>query len=202
MPIERPTNSLFRIRDLSVGLSGQDYYLNMNPGKAQACVLCICRSHPITAQELNLTEENLDYLYSGGVLNFDAYVLRGITGNQLAAIAHYRDLQLQPPTYVQAWAMTAGPNGKTLYIPEDPKEQTTIVSVRFQVIINSGSLLIMMDEKEGYQDGDLLYQIENRLPIPIPKKWIGVSIPLHCNPEKLKVFPDAPVEQNYIQKRN
>lgn len=202
MPVERPTNNLYRIRDLAVGLSGKDYYLSMNPGKAQACVLCISRSRLITAQDLNLSEENLDFLYSGGVLEFDDYILQGITGHQLSALAQYRDLRLRPPSYVQAWSMTAGQGGKTLYIPEDPKEQMTLVPIHYQVIVGGGSLLVKMEELEGYCDGELLYQIEEHLPIPIPKRWIGVGIPLRCNPEKLRVFPDKSVAENYIQKRN
>ena len=101
--------------------------------------------------------------------------------------------------------MTTGPNGKTLYIPEDPKElkeQTTLVSVRYQVIMNAGALLVSMDQKEGYRDGDLLYKIDNHEPIPIPKKWIGVSIPLRYDPKKLQVIPDEAVKDNYRQKTN
>ena len=202
MPIERPSNNLYRIRDLNVGLSGSDYYLSMNPGKAQACVLCICRTRLICAEDLNLTEENLDYLYSGGTLEFDTYTLQGITGHQLSALAQYRNLRLQPPAYVQAWAMAATQNGKFLYIPEDPAEQMTLVPVHYQVILNGGTLLLKLDDPEGYNDGDLMYQIQERLPIPIPKKWIGQSIPLGVAPDKLRILPEESVTHNYIQKRN
>lgn len=202
MPVEKLTNNLYRIRDLSVGLSGNEYYLSMNRGKAQACVLCISRTRLITAQDLHLTEENLEYLYTGGVLEMEDFTLQGITGNQLIALAQYRNLRIQPPSYVQAWAMTAGQTGKILHIPEDVSEQMTLVPVHYQVIINSGSLLLKLDEEEGYCDGELLYQLEDHLPIPIPKRWIGRPIPLRCNPEKLRVFPDRDVARNYIQKRN
>ena len=54
MPIAKLENNLYRIRDLSVGLSGDEYYLNMNPAHAQACVLCIGRVRPIAVEELHM----------------------------------------------------------------------------------------------------------------------------------------------------
>lgn len=202
MPIAKLENNLYRIRDLSVGLSGDEYYLNMNPAHAQACVLCISRVRPISVEELQLTEENLEFLFSGGTLEFDSYVLQGISGRQLAALAQYRQLRLQPPAYIQAWAMSATQTGKNIYVPDDPNEQCILVPVHYQVIINGGNLLLKLDEAEGYSDGDLLYQIEDHLPVPIPKSALGTSIPLRAHPDKLRVVPDESVRQNYIQKRN
>lgn len=202
MPIDKPNNNLYRIRELAVNQSSGDYYLSMNPGKAQACVLCICRTRLIRAEDLTLTEDNLSYLYSGGKLEFEEYTLQGITGHQLAALAQYRNLHLQPPSYIQAWSMAATPNGTVLYIPEDPQEQMALVPVHYRAVVNSGTLRVTLDESQGYADGDLMYQIEDHLPIPIPKSWINLGIPLGCPADKVQVIPAQAVSQNYIQKRD
>lgn len=202
MPIEKPNNNLYRIRELSVGVSGSDYYLSMNPGKAKACVLCISRQGVMRAEELSLSEDNLSFLYSGGKLEFPDYTLQGITGHQLAALAQYRNFQLKPPVYVQAWAMTTAQSGIILYIPEDIESQMTLVPVHYWVIVNGNSLMVKVDDAEGYQDGDLMYQQDGRLPIPIPKSAIGQRIPLRNSGDKYSVLPAPNVANNYIQKNN
>lgn len=207
MPVKTPANSLHRVRELAVRPTDTNYYLNMSPGHAQACVLCICRKRPITKEDLSvLTENDLENLFAGKNLRFDDFTLQGITGRQFSDLSHYV-LDIQPPVYVQVWSLFVEQNETVLYIPEntwdlkDPQSQMTLVPVSYQVLINGGDLMIKMDEKEGYTDGDLLYQIEDHLPIPIPKAAIGNYIPLHVDPRKLRVFPDQRVENNYLQKR-
>lgn len=202
MPIEKPNNNLYRIKELTIGTSSDGYYLSMNPGKARACVLCISRQGMLGAKDLSLSEDDLNYLYSGGKLEFPDYVLQGITGHQLAALAQYRNLHLQPPTYVQAWSMAPGTNGTVLYIPEDPQEQMTLVPVHYRISANGTSLKVTLDEDKGYADGDLLYQQEGHMAVPIPKSWIGRPIPLRGAATKYRVVPDAAVAKNYIQKRD
>ena len=202
MPIERPNNNLYRVRELSVGVSGDEYYLSMNPGKAKACVVCISRHGMIDAKDLTLTEDDLNYLFSGGKMDLTGYTLQGITGNQLAALAQYRNLQLKPPVHVQVWSMTTSQNGTVLYIPEDLESQMTLVPVSYRVVANGNQLLITLDIKDGYEDGDLMYRLDDHLPIPIPKKWIGEPIPLRSAGNKYQVIPAPAVEKKYIQKRN
>ena len=204
MPIERPTNNLYRIKELNIGQSGEDYYLSMNYGKAHACVLCICRTRLITAEDLSLGEDDLDHLYSGGKLEFEDYTLHGISGRQLTALSQYRNKDLlKPPVYVQAWSMVAADqNRKILYIPENPEDQMFLVPVYYQMNLSNGNLTIHMEEAEGYKDGDLMYQVENRLPVPIPKSWLDRPIPLRFPQEKIRVFPESSVEKNYIPAKN
>lgn len=207
MSIKAPANSLHRVRDLAIRQTDTNYYLSMSPGKAQACVLCTCHDKPVSKEDLSmLTDSDLESLYAGKNLRFDNFTLQGITSRQFANLAHYV-LDIQPPVFVQVWSVFVEQNEIVLYVPEntqdvkDPMSQVTMVPVSYQVLINNGDLMIKMEEKEGYSDGDLLYQIEDHLPIPIPKNAIGVYIPLHTNPAKLRVFPDKRVESNYLQKR-
>lgn len=202
MPIEKPNNNLYRIRELIVGMSGDDYYLSMNPGKARACVLCISRQGMMRAEDLSLNEDDLNFLYSGGKKEMPGYVLQGITGHQLAALAQYRNLHLKPPVYVQAWAMAPSQSGTVLYIPDDVESQMTLVPAYYRVVVNGNFLTVRLEEKEGYQDGDLLYQQDDHLPIPIPEKWLGRPIPLRNPGEKYRIIPATRVAQNYIQKRD
>lgn len=207
MSIKAPANSLHRVRDLAIRQTDTNYYLSMSPGHAQACVLCICRNRPITQEDLStLTNTDLEDLFAGKSLRLDNCTLQGITSRQFADLAHYV-LDIQPPVFVQVWSLFVEQNEYVLYVPENPQDvknpmsQITMVPVSYQVLITNGDLMIKMEEKEGYSDGDLLYQIEDHLPIPIPKNAIGVYIPLHTNPAKLRVFPDKRVESNYLQKR-
>lgn len=199
MPIEKPNNSLYRIRDLSVIISGGEYLLSMNPGKANACVLCISRNGKVRAEDLALSEKDINMLFNGGRIETPDYLLRGISGQQLTALAQYRGLQLQPPVYVQAWAIASSQNGKVLYVPDDVTLQRTLVPVNYHVIFNVSGLIVKLDDPKGYQDGDLMYKYKERLPVPIPKSWIGKPIPLRNGREGYQVIPAPDVEENYIQ---
>lgn len=202
MPIKVPTNSLYRIHSLNVALSGKEYYLSMNYGKSQACVLCVSRSRLIGAQDLDLTEADLEMLFSGGKVECGDFVLQGISGQQLTALSQYRNnALLKPPAYVQAWSMAVIQNERCLFIPEDPATQMYLVPVHYQVLFGNGCLTVSMDQCEGYNDGDLLYQVEDRLPIPIPASWINQPIPLRFPPDKVRVVPAASVANNYIVKK-
>ena len=46
MAIEKLNSSLYRIRELNIGLDGTGYYLTMNPSHCTACVMCISRERP------------------------------------------------------------------------------------------------------------------------------------------------------------
>ncbi|MBR6825700.1 MAG: hypothetical protein IKM59_04045 [Oscillospiraceae bacterium] len=202
MPIEKPTNNLYRIRELSIMLTGGEYILSMNAGHAKACVLCISRLGNVRREDLSLTEGDLNTLYNGGKIQGKDYTLQGISGQQLTALSQYRGLELQPPVYVQAWAMTLGQNGKILFIPDDPNEverQRTVVPVYYRVSFSEQGLIVSLEEMRGYRDGDLLYRFKDRMPIPIPRSWIGKPIPLR-NRTGCEVIPATAVAQNYLKR--
>ncbi len=200
MPIEIPNNNLYRIRELAVMPSGGDYILNMNPGKARACVICISRSGNIGAGDLKLSEDDLNNLYTGGKLEYETYTLQGITGHQLAALSQYHGLHIRPPVYVRAWSMAPGQSGTVLYIPEEPDEQVFLVPVHYQTIRTGNQLTVRLEEVDGYADGDLLYQREEHPPVPIPGSWLNRPIVLRRPADQYKVIAAPAVAQNYIQK--
>ena len=207
MPVKTPANNLHRVRDLAIRQSDTNYYLSMSPGHAQACVVCTCHARPITKEDLTvLKESDIEDLFAGKNIRFDDFTLQGITSRQFADLAHYI-LDIQPPVFVQVWSLFVEQNETVLYVPEDtqdvknPMSQVTLVPVTYQVLISNGDPMVKMAEKEGYADGDLLYQIDDHLPIPIPKEAIGTYIPLHTDPRRIKIFPDTRVENNYLQKR-
>lgn len=202
MPITQPTNSLFCIKNLIVTPVSEGYYLSMNYGKAQACVLCISRNRLITARDLILSEKELESLYSGGRVDFDDFTLQGISSRQLSALSQYREKELiKPPAFVQAWAMAMIQDEYQLFVPEETGSHIFLVPVHYHVTFGGDGLTITLDPNEGYKDGDLQYSIEGRLPIPIPKSAIGTPIALNAAPDSIRVRPDPSVEENYILKK-
>lgn len=211
MPIEKLSSSLYRIRELNIGLDGNGYYLTMNPSHCTACVMCISRERPIGMEDLELSADSLKQLYSGHILDFSekGYILQGITKHQITSVTQFRNFKLEPPAYVQLWGMDASHKGTTLYMPEDPTDQMTLVPVDYSVrtgqgVINGISVMSMnvaMEQSAGYQDGDLLYQIDNHLPIPIPKSMLNIDIPVRLTGAQLRVIPAEHVFDKYIQKK-
>lgn len=176
MPITAPTNSLYKIKELQVDCDRDGYYLSMNPSHATACVVCISRQ-PVSRGQLSLSDNDLKRLHSGAKLDSakEGYVLQGITRQQFSAAALYRGFRLDPPAYVQVWGMSSDTE---LCVPDDPEEQCCLVPVMYEVIENVDSFAVVLDHMEGYQDGDLMYQVGSHKPIPIPKSRLNQQLPM------------------------
>ena len=202
MPITHPTNALYCIKSLTVTPVSEGYYLSMNYGKAQACVLCISRNRLISAGELRLSAKDLEDLYNGGRVDFEDFTLQGISGRQLSALSQYRERELiKPPAFVQAWAMAMIQDEYQLFVPEDPASQMCLVPVTYQVFFGEDGMTVQVTPGEGYKDGDLQYSIEGRLPIPIPKSAIGTPFQLRAGQDSIRVCPNPSVEESYILKK-
>ena len=202
MPITQPTNALYCIKNLTVTPVSEGYYLSMNYGKAQACVLCISRSRLITADELRLNSKDLEDLYNGGRVDFDDFTLQGISGRQLSALSQYREKELiKPPAYVQAWAMAMIQDEYQLFVPGDPASQMFLVPVTYQVFSGEEGMTVQVTPADGYKDGDLQYSVEGRLPIPIPKSAIGTPFRLRAPQDSIRVCPNPSVQESYILKK-
>lgn len=211
MPIEKLNSNLYRIRELNIGLDGTGYYLTMNPSHCTACVMCIAKDRPISIEDLNLTGDDLKMLYGGHMMDFTekGYILQGITKHQMTSVAQFRNFKLEAPAYVQVWGMDASHKGTTLYLPEDPHDQMTLVPVDYSVQIGQGqinnvsvlSVKVCLEQTGGYEDGNLLYQIDNHLPIPIPKSMLNIEIPVRQTGSQLRVISAESVSGKYIQKK-
>lgn len=199
MPIITLNNNLFRIKELRVDQDSTGYYLTMNSGKSAACVICVSSQHPITMDELSLSESDLSSLANGGNLSFPekGYSLQGITRPQLAAAPQFRKFHLIPPCYVQVWGMAKNSlDGVVLHLPGDSQEQQVLVPVDYKVEWNDNSLTISIQTSEGYQDGDLMYQVADHRPIPIPGAYLNRAINLRPGICPM-VFPASSVEEKY-----
>lgn len=181
MPVNILDNNLFKIRNLKVESDKNGAFLMMNPGKSAACVICVSKEKPVNPDELQLTEAQLEDLYTGRTLDFSSkgYTLKGVTRQQFAAAPQFRDFKMAPPTYVQVWGMGSNERGIiTLYMPEDPQEQCVLVAVVYRKEMRDGNMYIMVEHKDGYEDGDLCYQVDGRLPVPIPASALNQPIPM------------------------
>ena len=203
MPISTLKNNIFKITDLSVGFDSAGCYVHMSAGHCDAVVLCVSQRDPITQQDLQLTDSDLQSLFMGGKLDFpdQGYMLQGITRQQLAGAGQYRNFTLMPPAYVQVWGMTRGDSGTELWFPEDPATQQRLVPIEYNYYCEDDAFYVRILLPDGYQDGDLMYHVSGHLPIPIPSQYINQIIPLRPG-TTVTVIPAPGAEEKYILKRD
>lgn len=199
MPVITRTNNLFRIRDLRVERDATGYYLTMNSGKSAACVICVSSRQPVTVADLSLSEADLAALSNGGNLSFPekGYTLQGVTRPQLAAAPQFRNFHMSPPCHVQVWGIAKNNiDGIVLHMPDEPLAQHVLVPVEYQSSWDDGCLTIRIETTEGYLDGDLMYQVADHRPIPIPGAYLNCPIKLRpgVNPT---VFPAPEAQDKY-----
>lgn len=202
MPVNVLDNNLFKIRNLRVDFDKKGPFLTMNPGKSAACVICVSRERPISLQDLQLNEAELKDLYTGKTLDFSAkgYTLKGVTRQQIAAAPQFRDFKMAPPTFVQVWSMGIDDRGNiTMYLPEDPQEQCALVAVGYRKEMRGDDLYIWIEQKDGYEDGDLLYQVDDHLPVPVPASGLNEPLPMRPGVDP-KVMPRTECAKKYTAK--
>ena len=202
MPVKILDNNLFLIKNLKVENDKQGPVLTMNPGKSKACVICVSKQKPVSPEDLHLSAEELHDLYSGRTLDFPSlgYTLKGVTRQQIAAAPQFRDFKMAPPTYVQVWGMGSN-DGRdiVLYLPENPRDQCVLVAVGYRKEMRGNEMYVWIEHTDGYEDGDLLYQVDGHLPVPIPLS--GLNRPLPMRPGVTPaVMPRAECADKYIAK--
>lgn len=203
MPVLTLNNNIFKITDVIVDFDEQGYYVRLNMGHCDAVVLCVSQQEPVAQQELALTESDLQRLFLGGKLEVPdrGYTLQGITRQQIAGASRYRNFIMTPPAFVQVWGMKQGNLGTELMFPEDMTTQLWRVPVCYSYSCQGDHLQIILQQSGGYQDGDLMYRVPGHLGIPIPKKYVNHSIPLHPG-VPVEVIPGPGAEEKYIYKSN
>lgn len=178
MPIQTLRDSIYKINDFVFQRDARGYYLSMNLGHCDAAVLCISQRSLISAAELDLTERELGFLLRGSKIDKKDYILQGITRQALAGNNRYRSFEVSPPAHVQIWGMKENDLEINLFIPDDTSMQSATVPQLFSVQMDGNQMYIGIDNVDGYHDGDLVYQIGDHLPIPIPRSWLNCPIPL------------------------
>ena len=200
MPVIELNNNLFKISELNIGRDNIGYFLTMNPNKAVTCVLCISRSTPIRLQDLSLQEGDLQTLINGLSLDLPELgcQLRGVTRAQLSAAPQFRNFNMKPPCHIQVWAMSRSSlDGTILHVPSNPLDQHLMVPVEYTVQAVDGGFTVQMAFSEGYQDGDLMYQVADHKPIPIPE--IALNRFINLRPGITPVVFSAPHAQGQYQ---
>jgi hypothetical protein len=201
MPVVTLNNNVFKVTDVVVDCDDQGYYVRLNVGHCDAVVLCVSQYDPISQQDLNLSEADLQRLFLGGRLENaeKGYMLQGITRQQIAGTSRYRNFQMTPPAFVQVWGMKQGGLGTELMYPEDMTTQMWRVPVVYSYTCAQDALQVSIKLAAGYQDGDLMYRVAGHLGIPIPKAYINRRIPLHPG-TAAEVVPAPGAEEKYIYK--
>lgn len=199
MPVIKRNNNLFEIRDLRVGRDDNGHYLTMNSGHSVACVICVSAQNPVTMAQLSLSEQELVKLSNGGSLSFPekGYTLQGVTRPQLAAAPQFRNFHITPPCHVQVWGMSrTNIDDVVLHMPENPLEQHVMVPVEYAVEWNNDTLVVWIQTDEGYSNGDLMYQVADHKPVPIPRSFLNT--PFQLRPGAIPtVFPAPEAEAKY-----
>lgn len=191
-------NNYYRIEELEVNHDSGGYYLTCRLIHCKNWVLCISEKGPIIRKDLNLTEQELSRLYGGEVLHLPekGCTLLGVSSNVFVGGPRYRNAMLKPPAYVQSWCMNA--DGSELYVPDSADRQCVMVPVEYSYLLENGKLLVKINEVSGYHDSDLLYQVGDHLPIPLPQEWLNEWIPLRTT-SGVCVFPAKAVQSRYKQ---
>lgn len=202
MPVNVLDNNLYRINRLKVEYDKNTPYLTMNPGKSTACVICVSKNGPVQAEDLDLTEKQLSELHMGATLDFPekGYSLQGVTRQELSAAPEFSDFKIAPPAYVQVWGMTTNINlGTVLYLPENTLDQCVLVPVGYSVQLENGQMWVWIQRVDGYVDGDLMYQVDDHKPIPIPRAGLNQALPIRPGVTPV-VKPRTECEAKYVLK--
>ena len=193
MPIEHLNTDAYAIKELTLGTDSSGCHISLVCAKATAYVLCFSAGDLLTAEDLDLSEEELLRLHDGEMLEKENFRLQGVRKQVFDAMPVFRGFRASPPEQIQVWSMAMRSDGNAvLYIPENAGSQTCYVPMRYISTYESGKvrrggegsvgyLTVRLEDDGKYVDGTLLYQVGDCLPIPIPASLLHTPIPLRVD---------------------
>lgn len=212
MPILALSSAAYTVQQLTLGSDHHGRYLSLVCPRAAAYALCFSSGAPIRREELDLTDEELSTLCSGGKVQRDNYRILGVPRNIFNAMPVFRNFQAVPPEQIQVWSMDFSSDGAPiLYVPDDPAPSTCYVPLRYTVEFTPGVsrqnkapqpglLRVRLLDEGQYADGALMYQVGNSLPIPLPQGCLNdTPIPILNENEPVKVIVSPAFQGKYVQ---
>ena len=183
MAIEKAIK-MYQIKNLKLGTDGRGMYLSLVCPAADAYCLCFTQGAPVTRDELDLTEDELKELLRGGMIERSRYRLQGVRANVFHANPSYRNFKAVPPEQIQIWSLSYKQiTGETvLHFPDNIESQLAFIPMRYRCTVRRTEGLVHLKvellDNGIYEDGILMYQVGNILPIPIPASALGKDIRL------------------------
>jgi len=205
MAIEKAIK-MYQIKNLKLGTDGRGMYLSLVCPAADAYCLCFTQGAPVTREELDLTENELNDLRIGKMIERDRYRLQGVRANVFHANPSFRNFKAVPPEQIQIWSLSYKQitNETVLHFPENIESQLTFIPMRYRCTVNRAGgfvhLMVELLDSGIYESGVLMYQVGNALPIPIPAAAFGKDLRLLIpSNENVRVIVKDGYRGKYIQ---
>lgn len=202
MPIVKPEGALFNISKFKIYRTDNGYAMQLVCPRATAYVLCFSNgAGNIDCEKLGLTEEDLICLHDGGTIQRSGCRLQGVTSRTFHAMPQFRGFVVNPPERIQIWSMVTSYGKVTLYHTDN--EISDYIPLCYTVKYGSEEDYVTIEigiekrEVDNYTDGALMYKIDSKDPVPLPKSWINRPIRLNTdNPAAVKVI----IQEEYAEK--
>ena len=205
MAIEKAIK-MYQIRNLKLGTDGRGMFLSLVCPAAEGYCLCFTQGAPVTREELDLTENELFDLLQGKVIQRPRYRLQGVRANVFHATPNFRNFKAVPPEQIQVWSLSHKhiTNETILHFPENAESQIAFIPMRYSCTVRrtGGFVYLKVDllDNGNYENGVLLYQVGNTLPIPIPGDKLGKEIRLYIpSNEDIKIIVSEDYRGKYIR---
>ena len=196
---------MYQIRNLQLGMDGRGMYLSLICSAAEAYCLCFTQGAPVQREDLDLTEDELNNLCQGGMIERGRYRLQGVTANRFHANPSFRNFKAVPPEQIQVWSLSYKriTNETVLHFPDRMETQLAFIPMRYHstVMRVDGYVYLKVEllDKGIYQNNTLMYQVGDSLPIPVPSEMLGKNIRLRIpSSENVKVIVRDDFRGKYI----
>lgn len=187
MPVETAQRN-YCIQNLKIGSDNRGPFISAVCPDADSFALCFVKGDLASGEEVKaaLSEQDLKALRLGNSIERGRLRFQGVRRMVFYSGPVYYITSALPPERVQIFALSYSDfyDVTTLYFPEDETSQSGFLPLRFsyelkQVSPEISNLVIKLKDNGVYEDGTLLYQVGNALPIPIPQEGLGKGIKLY-----------------------
>lgn len=196
---------MYQIKKLKLGMDGRGVYLSLVCPAAEAYCLCFTQGALVQQKDLDLSEDELNALWTGGTIDRGRYRLQGVPAKRFHANPSFRDFKSVPPEQIQIWSLSHKQvtNETVLHFPDDLESQLAFIPLRYHYTVSRENgftyLKVELLDSGVYNDGVLMYQVGNALPIPIPAAVFGKMIRLRIpSNENVKVIVRSDYSGQYI----
>ena len=196
---------MYQIRNLQLGMDGRGMYLSLICPAAEAYCLCFTQGAPIQQEDLDLTEDELNDLFQGGMIERGRYRLQGVPSNRFHANPSFRNFKAVPPEQIQVWSLSYKKitNETVMHFPDRVETQLAFIPMRYHSTVMQAEgyvyLKVELLDRGNYQNDTLMYQVGNSLPIPVPAAMLGRNIRLRIpSNENVKVIVRDDYRGKYI----
>jgi len=216
MPIRKLDSSAFAVSDFTVNMDNRGkHFIYLSCAYAESYVFCFSKKGEIFAEDLSLTEKDIESLCAGGSMEFDTkdkgrVRLKGVRKIVFDSTTRFNDFTVNPPERIQVWTISKNNIGTCdLYIPEVIGKETAYVPAHFSYTLEKRNspkgnqiveLTISIGEGTDYVDGAIEYKFGDFKSIPLPLSYINKRFTVKDFGLPLKVAPAKGFEDMYVKR--